>query len=581
MKSAHLLMRPILRVLSVATLVTGISVLAKTPVYEIIDLGTLGGDSATAYAINESGQVVGAADTGGKNPASHATLFSGTGRSNKDLGTLGGTASYATAISSDGRIVGMADNSDNSPSTCLYGKTTNENVDLGLLPGASGGHADEEVFASVNGVNADGIIVGSSPSAPSFVIHATIFTGNTNIDLGTLPGGANMISGAYAINDRGEIVGGANTITSINDTIFGVSHAAMFDGSGGVTDLGIVGGASYAAAISKSGEYIVGGDGYHHAALFGSNNIDLGTLGGASSYTTGVNDSGQIVGYSYTADGQITHGFLYTAVGGMADLAAMVDTSLGYTITRAVGINNLGQIAANATDKKGKNRAVLLIPRGAIPTDYTAIIPPSAETNLPQGYGKFTMVATSAGKATITGNLGDGTALSLTTNFTGGTITLHKNLYSGKGSLAGTITFESETNSDADGPLAWTKPATKRGLYPAGFTTSVDFQAAIFRAPALPAGTNSITFAAGGLASPITHSLTISAADHVTVNDPGADKMKMTVSKTGGTFSGTFLPPGKKTPTSFEGVVQQKQGGGAGYFLTSTGSGSVVLSPVQ
>ena len=31
--------------------------------------------------------------------------------------------------------------------------------------------------------------------------------------------------------------------------------------------------------------------------------IDLGTLGGGSSYAYGINDSGEIVGYSYLANG--------------------------------------------------------------------------------------------------------------------------------------------------------------------------------------------------------------------------------------------------------------------------------------
>ncbi|MFL5328192.1 MAG: hypothetical protein ACJ8C4_04700 [Gemmataceae bacterium] len=37
---------------------------------------------------------------------------------------------------------------------------------------------------------------------------------------------------------------------------------------------------------------------------------DLGTLGGADSYANGINNSGQIVGYSSTL-GSVTHGFIW------------------------------------------------------------------------------------------------------------------------------------------------------------------------------------------------------------------------------------------------------------------------------
>ncbi|HEX4086917.1 MAG TPA: hypothetical protein VHY22_18525, partial [Chthoniobacteraceae bacterium] len=560
MKTANPLLKPILRVLLIATLATALPVLAKTPVYEIIDLGTLGGDAGSASAINESGQVVGASYTGSDNTSEHATLFSGTGKNNTDLGTLGGLASIATGISSDGRIVGMAENSDNSACPALYGSGGSNNIDLGLLPGG-GGHIDEEVFASVSGVNADGKIVGSSPTSGAFEVHAALFSGSgsNNIDLGTLPGGANMTSDAYAINDSGEIVG--ESFTTGGTTIYGIEHAAMFDGAGDVADLGTLfpGGSAYATAISNSGAYIVGQgvnpvDGRGYAALFSlgaDGNINLGTLGGSSSIAYGVNDSGQVVGWSNysTTDVYLAHAFLYTAAGGMADLNAMVDPTSGYTITGAVGINNLGQIAANGTDRNGNGRALLLIPRGVSPEHYTAVIPPPSDTSLPQGYGEFTMTTTSAGKAMLAGRLGDGTAFGVTTKFTGGMITLNQKLYNKKGSLAGTITFETTGDTDADGQLTWIKPETTKGRYQGGFTVSVDFQGAIFTAPALSTGTCSITFAAGGLVSAITHTLTISTNDHVTVNDPGADKLKMTVSKAEGTFTGTFLIPGEKKVT--------------------------------
>ena len=62
--------------------------------YTIEDLGTLGGNSSQANAINAKGEVVGAAQLG--NGSTHATLWD-PGKTAKDLGTLGGSNSAAKA----------------------------------------------------------------------------------------------------------------------------------------------------------------------------------------------------------------------------------------------------------------------------------------------------------------------------------------------------------------------------------------------------------------------------------------------------------------------------------------------------
>src|SRR6476659_5740583 len=43
--------------------------------------------------------------------------------------------------------------------------------------------------------------------------------------------------------------------------------------------------------------------------------IVLPTLGGTSTFAADINDAGEVVGWSYTADGQ-QHAFLWTAAGG-------------------------------------------------------------------------------------------------------------------------------------------------------------------------------------------------------------------------------------------------------------------------
>src|SRR2546421_44966 len=75
------------------------------PTYNLLDLGTLGGTSSVAQAINAAGQITGSAQPGGGAPL-HAFLYSGGAMT--DLGTLGGTASFGYGINGAGDVVGAA-----------------------------------------------------------------------------------------------------------------------------------------------------------------------------------------------------------------------------------------------------------------------------------------------------------------------------------------------------------------------------------------------------------------------------------------------------------------------------------------
>ena len=69
---------------------------------------------------------------------------------------------------------------------------------------------------------------------------------------------------------------------------------------------------------------------------------DLGTLsGGGNSWATGINDSGQVVGYAMASSGSY-HAFLYSN-GKMTDLG-----TLGGPRSSAVGINDSGQVVGSA-----------------------------------------------------------------------------------------------------------------------------------------------------------------------------------------------------------------------------------------
>ncbi len=79
--------------------------------------------------------------------------------------------------------------------------------------------------------------------------------------------------------------------------------------------------------------------------------IDIGTLGGTTSYAKDINNSGQIVGYSATSSGE-THAFLYEN-GVMTDIGSEGSNSI------ATAINNSGQIVGYTGDLMRDERAFL------------------------------------------------------------------------------------------------------------------------------------------------------------------------------------------------------------------------------
>jgi probable HAF family extracellular repeat protein/parallel beta-helix repeat protein len=81
--------------------------------------------------------------------------------------------------------------------------------------------------------------------------------------------------------------------------------------------------------------------------------IDLETLGGARSRAYGINEGGQVVGYSETAGGG-QHAFLWDQKIGMIDLGM-----LGGNQSTAYAINNLGQVVGSARTSSGELHAFL------------------------------------------------------------------------------------------------------------------------------------------------------------------------------------------------------------------------------
>jgi len=151
----------------------------------IRDLGTLpGGDYSAAFAINDSGVVVGASNTSTSMHAFSWTLSQGL----HDLGTLPGTdASSAFSINNQGQIAGAS-----GAHAALW--INGNPQDLGTL----GGQTSE-----AHAVNASGVVVGVSDTSSG--PHAFLWSAGAMQDLGTLPGDTS--SRADHINDNGLVVG--------------------------------------------------------------------------------------------------------------------------------------------------------------------------------------------------------------------------------------------------------------------------------------------------------------------------------------------------------------------------------------
>jgi probable HAF family extracellular repeat protein len=166
----------------------------------VTDLGTLGGSSSAALWLNESNQVVG--DSGTANGVDvHAFLWD-RGKL-VDLGALGGSTSFATGINNSGLIVGQSDTS--TVLDPVFGIPTFHGFrwDRGVLKDLGeifGGH-----FNYAESVNDRGDIVGGADLAGDLTGHAFIIRNGSIIDLGTVPGDTN--SAALGLNNRGQVVG--------------------------------------------------------------------------------------------------------------------------------------------------------------------------------------------------------------------------------------------------------------------------------------------------------------------------------------------------------------------------------------
>lgn len=331
--------------------------------FKVTDLGALGGVVSSAQDINNDKYA-----TGWANSAVDARrAFLSKDGVITDLGTLaGGSYSHATAVNDHGQATGYGGINDYGPSfteatqAFLWSNGVMQALGALYCPCSFNRRYGTSL---AHDINAAGQVVGESETMRGeWVRHAFLWQNGTMQDIG---GGAGdwSISRAFAINDRGQVVGDfaqdAGRLATYNRRAF------LWEG-GVRVDLGTLPGhaSSTALDINRSGQ-VVGWSGTHdgsvsRAFLWENGDMrDLGTLPkDTRSQALGINASGLVVGWSGAPDRSTSRAVLWYG-GWMFDLNSVLRRGSGWLLTEAAAINDDGQVVGTGL-RNGQLRAFLL-----------------------------------------------------------------------------------------------------------------------------------------------------------------------------------------------------------------------------
>ena len=362
---------------------SAVSASAQDTLYRLIELRAEESGSTKAYALNNTGQIVGWMDSGSNRHGAHWHVETTT--------DLHGTVHFALEhpydqfdqgyseaydISNADQIVGTARTEIDCPPTILL---TNAFLlraavltDLGTpYPGdaLTNLHTLGSPCPDPNTLQAACDSVASGISNSNHVVgwadridgstHAVItvpvngqFYVDTNgdlvndliVDLGTLRGDTDPVSAATAVNDSGMVTGYSYTLAA---PVGGADPRAAYHAflvTPNDTDADDIGDQWYVDANGDSGNDLM---------------QDLDTLGGYNSWGRDINNSNQVIGESDTDPDEsggynLTRAFLWQN-GTMTDLGALADDGF----SAASAINDSGVIVGWAGNDDGQRRAFI------------------------------------------------------------------------------------------------------------------------------------------------------------------------------------------------------------------------------